>query len=257
MTVRELPPGAPTLARHLHTLTTIIDDLDLVLAGDDQAAVAAARAWLDALPDVRSTETVGDRTMWRDEDGRLTPASLVKPVKELEDLFARTVANAALSISSSLARFKAMSFSEAQALIDTLGREHGVEMGGKAGNVSFFTFDRAFKVQISAQEVITVGPAIEVAKTALSQWLDEAEASDEVKALINSAFGLDDQGRVRVAELVRLKRLPSRHPKWIAAMAAIDEAMDVAGKAIYLRVYRRGPDKRYQLIPLDLAGVGG
>lgn len=255
-TLADLPPGAPTLARHLHAMLGIIDGLDLILSPDDQVQTDAARSWLAALPNVAvPTETVGDRVMWREEDGRLTPEHLVKPAKMLEDLFVRTVANGALAISGSLTRFKALSFAEAQALIDTLGRDYGVEMGGKAGNVSFYSFDRAFKVQITAQEQVVVGPTIEIAKTALAQWLGEVEAADEVKALVNSAFGLDDQGRVRVAELVRLKRLPIAHPKWQAAMAAIDEAMEVAGKAVYLRVYRRRADGRYDLIPLDLASA--
>ena len=252
--IPKLPAGAPTLARHLHWALDYIAAGGLAPeAGNPFEDALDALAALPSVPDAR--EVHGDKVFWREEDGRLTPEHLVKPEKLLEDAFVRTVAGGALAISASLSRFKALSFSEAQAVIDTIASGYGVTMGGKAGNTGFFTHDRAFKVQIQVQERVTVGPTIEVAKAALNDYLAEAEASDEVKAIINSAFGLDDQGRVRVAELVRLKRLNIAHAKWRAAMAAIDDAMETAGKAIYLRVYRRNGQGKYDLIPLDLASA--
>lgn len=249
-----LPPGAPTLARHLHWALGYIMAFEL----DDAAGTPFSDAFaaLFSLPTVpAATETLGDKVLWRDEEGGYLPANLVKPHKMLEDEFVRTVAAGALAINASLSRFKAMSFSEAQALLDTVARDYDVQMGGRAGNVSFFTYDRAFQVQIQVQERITVGATIDIAKAALNDYLAEAEASDEVKAIITSAFGIDDQGRVRVAELVRLRRLHITHPKWLAAMKAIDDAMETAGKAIYLRVKRRGGDGRYTLVSLDLASA--
>ncbi|WP_051340939.1 DUF3164 family protein [Azospirillum halopraeferens] len=249
-----LPPGAPTLARHLRwALDTIARKVPGAVDSDD---FDAARQVLAGLPGVPSgTVAMEGRTFWREEDGRLTPENLVRAEKLLEDAFVRAVAGGALAISASLSRFKVLSFSEASALIDAIARDYGVQIGGKAGNTAFFTFDRAFKVQIQVQERVTVGPTIQIAKEALNEYLREADASDEVKAIINSAFGLDDQGRVRVAELVRLKRLNIQHSRWRAAMAAIDDAMETAGKAIYLRVYRRREDGRFDLIPLDLASA--
>lgn len=251
-----LPDGVPTAARHLHAVLASVADL---APGMDQDAVTAfveACGWLASLPSAGSaTVEVSGRVFWQDEDGSLIAASLVKPAKSLEDSFVRTVVTGALATTATLRKLKALTFSEAQSLIGILGVEHGVEMGGKAGNVTFHTFDRKFKVQITAQDRLAVGPAIDVAKKALQDWLAEAEAGEEVRALINTAFGLDDQGRVRATELVRLRRLHITHPKWRAAMDAIDDALEVAGKAIYLRVYQRREDGRYDLIPLDLANA--
>ncbi|QCN98890.1 DUF3164 family protein (plasmid) [Azospirillum argentinense] len=38
-------------------------------------------------------------------------------------------------------------------------------------------------------------------------------------------------------------------------MRAIDDAMDTSSKAIYLRVKRRTPDGKFELVPLDLANA--
>ncbi len=249
-----LQPGTPTLAKHLRWALDLIVAADLALeAGHPFWDALDALKALPTVPDAR--EIIGDKAFWREEDGRLTPEKLVKPHKLLEDAFVRTVAGGALSINATLSRFKAMSFAEAQALIDTVASDYGVQMGGKGGNVSFFTHDRSFKVEIQVQERITVGLTIEAAKAALNEYLAEAEASDEVKAIIASAFGIGDQAGVRVAELVRLRRLNITHPRWLAAMKAIDDAMETAGKAIYLRVKRRNAEGKYDLIPLHLANA--
>lgn len=254
-----LPSGAPTLAKHLHAMLAIIHRRSVRVAplNDLEAAdVAAAETALAVLPAAApATVALEGKTYWRDEDGALVPERMVKPFRFLEDDFVRTVATAALSTSSTLARLKALSFSEAQALIDTLASVHGVKVGGKAGNVSFFSYDREFRVQISVQERLAVNANIVTAKTALNEWLAVTDAGDEARALINAAFGLGDQDGIRVAELVRLKKLVIDHPMWRAAMAAIDDALETAGKAQYLRVYRRDPGGKYQQIPLDLASV--
>ncbi len=249
-----LPPGAPTLARHLHWALGYITALGLGPQGTQPftdaldalkaiPAVPLARLDIDGVP------------YWRDEEGAMLPERLIKPGKLVEDLFVRTVAAGALATHGTLGRLKAMSFSEAAALIDALASQYGVKVGGKVGNVSFFSYDRAWKVQISVQERLAVNANIEAAKAALNEWLAEAEASDEVRALVNAAFGLGDQDGVRVAELVRLKKLPIDHPKWKAAMAAIDDALEPACKAQYLRVYQRRPDGKYVQIALDLASA--
>ncbi|MGA1856949.1 DUF3164 family protein [Azospirillum sp. 11R-A] len=258
-TLPALPDGSPTLARHLHAVLSIVQrhaPLVAPLSTDELAAVEAARSVLSALPSaVPSCIFLEGKTYWRDEDGGLMPEGVIKPYRFLEDAYVRTVATAALATNGTLERLKALSFSEAQALIDTLAGVHGVKAGGKAGNVSFHSYDRAWKVQISVQERLAVNANIETAKSALNEWLKEADAGDEVRALVNAAFGLGDQDGVRVAELVRLKRLKIDHPMWKAAMAAIDDALDTAGKAQYLRVYRRDPAGKYVQIPLDLASV--
>ncbi len=261
-----LPEGAPTFARHLHMILSLIEDNALMRAlmvdGDcllteaGRVAVAEAKAAVAALPSAPPpTKEIDEEVCWRTEDGVWQPERLIKDAKLLEDAFVRTVVNGALATRKTLARLKAITLSESEALLALLAAQHGVELGGKGGNVSYYTFDRSHRVQVSRQERLTVNATIEVARQALSEWLHESEASAEVKALIEAAFGIGDQGTVRINELIRLRRLKITHPKWKAAMAAIDEAIETAGKAIYLRIYERQPDGRYALIPLDLASA--
>lgn len=248
-------PGWPSLATHLERVLKLIQDhADLSEHPEVNEALQALRA-LPTLPS--GQERVGEKVYWKQEDGSLIPEDLVKPARLLEDEFVRRVALGALSTNATLARYKRLSFSEGVSLLETLAQDYRVKLGGKKGNVSMRTMDGAYTVRIATQDRIIFGPGIAVARTLLQEWLDEEEGSDAIKAAICSAFGLDQENKVRVAEVLRLRRFAIASPKWQSAMAAIDKATDVIGSSEYLRVYRRGDDGKEAQIVLDLASVQG
>jgi hypothetical protein len=53
-----------------------------------------------------------------------------------------------------------------------------------------------------------------------------------------------------------LRRLDIKDARWLKAMAAISEAVQVVGSKSYIRVYERiGDTDQYRAIPLDIAAV--
>lgn len=252
-----LPPGAPTLARHLARWLEYARNTCQCPIGDaDEAAYAEAVAVLAALPIAeRQSADIGGAVHWRDEDGRWVPESLIHIAKQLEDDVVRTIATAALCLSESLSRFKSLSFAEAQALLGQLAADHGVILGGKRGDVYLYSFDRGLRVSVTSQDRVTFGPTIEIAKQLLNEWLQEEEASAELKAIVASAFALDEQKRLRVSEILRLRRYQVGHPKWVQAMAVIAQSMEPMGKREYLRCHIRDKSGVYTMVPLDLSAV--
>lgn len=260
-----LPPGAPSLARRLHAalcalcrtwnedvIETTTDTADLV-AGAYHGGLAA----LAALPTLKPpTVSIGDKTYYEEEDGSLTPEGVMKPQRVLEDDFVRTVALGALAVNGSLSRYKKMTLSEGYGLLGVLGQDYGDARVNAGTRVTFHTVRRDWRVEIASADRIAFGPTIVVAQSLLNEWVQAEEGSEVLKAAITSAFGLDDQGRLRVSEVLRLRRYKIDHPKWRAAMEAIADAMVVTGAREYVRIYQRQPDGSYRQIPLDLAGVG-
>ena len=240
-----LPPGAPTFARLLHD----------VLAGRPGAAATAVQA-LAALPrvDVVRLDIQG-REHWLHEKGSWVPVDAIHDKVKLEHELVAKVATAALQLSKSLARFKALTFAEGAALVELLGQQYGISLGGSKGNVSFHTYDRAYRIDIARTDRIAFGPEIHAARQLLELWVAEQQGAAELKALINSAFGLDRQNVVRASEILRLATLDMSGETWAQAVAAIKDSLRVAGRAEYMRVYRRAAGGRYELIPLDLASV--
>jgi hypothetical protein len=53
-----------------------------------------------------------------------------------------------------------------------------------------------------------------------------------------------------------LRRLDIKDERWLKAMTAIGEAVQVVGSKAYIRVYERiGDSEMYRSIPLDIAAV--
>ncbi|MDT4878980.1 hypothetical protein FQZ97_1146180 [compost metagenome] len=50
-------------------------------------------------------------------------------------------------------------------------------------------------------------------------------------------------------------RLEIDDPEWKRAMEALKDSIQVNGKAVYIRVYKRVGDDRYEPVNLGLAGV--
>lgn len=55
--------------------------------------------------------------------------------------------------------------------------------------------------------------------------------------------------------MLGLLRLEIDDPEWKTAMVALKDALQVNGKAVYIRVYKRTGEDRYEPVNLGLAGV--
>lgn len=251
---RELPPAAPTLARHLLQVLQILDGCHLDRS--DRAVCGAAAGALEDLPRVDGgTEVVGGAVYWRDDRGALIPEAVVKAQDKLRDEAVRKIVAGAIGVSDILRRFKTHSMGELYAFLALIAQEYGAESAATTGSVTLYTYDREFRVVLARADKVAFGPEIHAARTLLLEYLAAEPGPEPLKALVSRALGLDRQASVRPAEVLRLRVMEIGHPKWNSAMRAIDDAMRSAGTAEYLRVYRRDAEGRWVKIPLDLAGA--
>lgn len=248
-----IPATAPTFAKLLHRALESMFVIDGVATTDLWIECCNALA---SLPTTGSpTRHVGNDLYWLAEDGTLVPEAVVKTTDKLKDDFVRSVAVAALQLNGSLGRFKASSMAEGHALVELLASAHGIELGGTKGNVLFYSFDREWQVELAKADRVSFGAEIQAARTALEQWVRETEGAPELKVVINRAFGLDQAGALRPAELFRLMSYEMPGQTWAKAMDALRASIQVIGRSEYLRVRRRRADGKYELIALDLASV--
>lgn len=200
------------------------------------------------------------RLCLEDERGAFVPVTQVSEVDLLEDELVRKLHDFAVPLSAELARFKAKSFGDIEAFLDLLAQEHKVERRrGKKGNLTLFTFDRRCKVEIKSSERISFGPQLQMAKAKIDECLLKwgASADPRLQAVVNSAFEVDQEGRVSPARVMLLRRTHiTDDDAWDEAMAAIDAAIRVLGTKFYMRFHRRqGADDAWSGISLDFADV--
>tara|TARA_B100000700_G_scaffold42239_1_gene43239 strand:+ start:210 stop:836 length:627 start_codon:yes stop_codon:yes gene_type:complete len=194
----------------------------------------------------------------KDAKGRLIPEDSIKPIDKARDELVQELVGKALELNRDLSHFKAAAFGDIESFVQLSAEEYGVNVGGKKGNVSLLSFDGRYKIQRAIQDSITFDERLEAAKglidECLKDWTDGARS--EVKVIVQDAFRTDKQGNLRTGAVLALRRHDFDDPRWLKAMDAISDAVQVTGSKSYVRIYERvGDSDQYKPISLDIAGV--
>ena len=195
---------------------------------------------------------------WRDARGALVPVDLIKPIDKQRDQLVREIVTQAQQLNELMAQFKGRSFGDIEAFVDLSLQEYGTRLGGKKGNVSLTTFDGKYKILRANADNINFDERIQAAKELIDECVAEwvTGARPEIKAIIDNAFAVDKQGKISIGRVLNLRRLDIKDPRWIKAMDAIGDSLQVVGSTSYIRVYERvGESENYRQIPLDIAAV--
>ena len=203
-------------------------------------------------------------------DGRMRNGNddlvLVKNIHETDLLYHDLVLSVAViwkNLAGKIERFKGYNFRDVQAVLALLHEKYGVKRGGTDGNMQFFTIDRKFKLAIAIQKKIDFGPELQAAEGKLIEAMEELTASTgdentsnaaDLKTLVTAAFKLVD-GKLRVAEVLRLRSFKIENALWNEAMDIIDAAIIVTSKKKQIRLYERNEAGAYVAIPLDIAAL--
>jgi len=230
-------------------------------------AYAQAHAVLDAEPELpkahplfRAVDSgiiaLQGTDYMRASDGSLTPVANIKAADKLEDELVRKVLGFAIPLSEQIARFREHTFADADALVAMLDQEYGVKRGGKAGNLTFTSYDQLMKVEVSRAKIIDFGPSLSQAKELVDQcvadWSGGADAN--LKAIVTRAFNVENGGLANRNDLLSLLRLDIADDRWRRAMKAIQDAIEVKGTKRYVRIYQRASvDDAWSPVSLDTA----
>lgn len=193
-----------------------------------------------------------------DAKGCLIPESMIKPIDRARDELVAELVRQAKIVSSGLAEFKSHAFGEVDAFVELSAEQYGVQLGGKKGNLTLFSFDGAYKVQVAIAEHMVFDERLQAAKHLIDECIiDWSKGSrDEIKVLVQSAFQTDKEGKINTGRVLALRRLDIGDAKWQTAMKAIGESLQVVGSKEYIRFYERiGNTDLYQPISLDVAAV--
>jgi len=192
-----------------------------------------------------------------DNQGRQVPTKLIKEIDILRNQAVLNIANKALEMKSVLVDFKIKVRDEIYSFVDKSAAEYGVKWGGKKGNITLLSYDGRFKLIIAMNDNVTFDERLQVARELIGKCLDKWSkgSKPEIRLLVNDAFQVDKTGKISTARVLGLRRLDIQDPEWQKAMTAITESLQITGTKQYLRVYERGENGEYQMIPLDVAAL--
>ncbi|WP_447880399.1 DUF3164 family protein [Serratia fonticola] len=193
----------------------------------------------------------------KDRKGRLVPVDQVSAYDLEMDAFVRSQVACAKEHNQALKVFKSKSFDECYAWMDLVAEKYGRKPGGIKGNVTFSTFDGGEQITIKVQDTIEFGPELQVAKDIIDECVLEWSegANDNLRAIIFDAFEVDQAGKLNVSRILSLRRIKIDDARWLKAMEAISESLQVAVSKTYINFKEKDGNGKLIGIPLDIAGV--
>lgn len=194
----------------------------------------------------------------RNHAGHLVPENQIKPIDLARNDLVLEIVEKAKEQSQSLAQFKQTTFADIAAFVDLSAEKYGVRLGGTKGNVSLTSYDGRYKVVRAVAENMIFDERLKAAKALIDECIKEWSegAAAELQTIVQDAFRVDQEGNIRVQQVLGLRRLAIDDPRWVRAMEAISDAIQIVGSKSYVRVYERISDTAsYRQIPLDVSGV--
>lgn len=203
------------------------------------------------------TPTIPDGYL-QNAQGHLVPVDNVRPIDQLRDNVVMELYQEGEQLHEALKAYKAKCFETIEALIQTSAEQYQATLGGSKGNITLTSYDGRFRIMRSRSTQISFSEEIEAAKALIGNCIDRwsADASDNIKAIVNRAFKTNRDGQLKTDAVLDLLRLEIQDDEWERAMDALRDSMFANGTATYVRLYQRiDKTNRYQLVPLDLASV--
>jgi hypothetical protein len=190
-----------------------------------------------------------------DSKGRLVPVSSIKPIDLVRDEVVVRLCEGAKAEQQRLRDFKALSFADISAFVDLSFEKFDVQIGGNKGNITLFSFDGKYKIVRQIQDTIRFDERLQAAKVLIDECIQSwaADSNDHLKVLILDAFQVDKEGKISTGRVLGLRRHDINDPKWLEAMDAIAESINVVDSKRYIRFYERDDEGTYQAISLDFA----
>lgn len=194
----------------------------------------------------------------RDAMGRLVPIEMVREIDQMRDKVVQELVLQALDVSAALARFKRMAFSDIAAFAQLSAEQYGAKIGGDKGNITLHSFDGRYKIVRQVSETMRFDERLQAAKVLIDECLTDwgDKAPPELKVIVMDTFNVNKEGVVQTDRVLALRRHKIQHEKWLRAMDAISEGLQVIGSRSYVRFYERvGQTDTYKAISLDLASA--
>jgi hypothetical protein len=192
----------------------------------------------------------------RNAQGHLIPEAMIKPIDIARDQLVTELISAAKSLSTDIGIFKAQVFGDVAAFVQLSAEQYGTTLGGKKGNVSMFTFDGRYKVLVATADNISFDERLQAAKALIDECIADwsAGSSPEITVLVQEAFNTDKEGKLNTGRILGLRRLDIKDERWLRAMTAVGDSVQVVGSKQYIRFYERvGDTDQYVPISLDIA----
>lgn len=168
-------------------------------------------------------------------------------------------ANRALKLHNDLTTFKNDLKREVEELYEDFKKANGGVIGKGKGNATFYSFDRAIKVEVCINEVISFDENyINLAQEKLKEVITDglSGASDWIEGIVMEAF-TKSNGKLDTKKVLGLRKHESRvnKPQYSEAMRMIDKGIRRPSSKEYFRVWVKDDNNEYVDVQLNFSAI--
>lgn len=200
-----------------------------------------------------------EETVYRtDSYGRKVPEDRIEAIDLLRDDTVLNIIRNGAALQAQMKAWKYQVLADITAFCEVSAEQYGVKWGGKKGNISLVSYDGRYKVLLAVSDSQSFDERLQVAKSLVDECIHEwtQDSASEIKVLVEHAFQTDKLGKINTGRIFGLMRIKIDHPKWIQAMDALRDSIQVTSTSQYLRLYERvGQSDKYKQIAMDIAGL--
>lgn len=218
----------------------------------------AATLHSQGIPAMNASGLEVQATYWIDAKGRQVPEHLIKPIDRARNQLVEELTIDALRLNALIADFKRRVFNDIDAFVELSNEQYGVQLGGRKGNITLYTYDGQYKIQVAIADRLHFDERLQAAKQLIDECIIDwsKDSRDEIRVLVQSAFQTDKQGKINTGRVLGLRQLDIADARWQRAMQAISDSLQVVDSKTYVRFYQRIPGaEEYRPIPLDIAAL--
>lgn len=205
------------------------------------------------------TTQTSKNKFWKDEAGIEIPYARINPLERKTEKALGRAAVRALKINSDLTTFKNDLKQEVEELYEDFKKANGGKIGKGKGNVTFFSFDRAIKVEVCINELISfdenyINLAQEILKEVISEGL--SGASDWIETIVMDAF-TKSNGKLDTKKVLGLRKHEARvnKPRYSEAMRMIDKGIRRPSTKEYFMVWVKDGNGEYVNVQLNFSAI--
>jgi hypothetical protein len=191
----------------------------------------------------------------RNAIGQDVPLRLVKDIDKMRDALVKDVVDRYERTSRELKELKHLVTREVEAFLQISAERYRQDLGGKKGNVTLYSYDGKYKLVRSYADCMVFDEGLAAAKElidrCLTDWIRDSNAN--IRLLVEQAFRPNSAGKISTSAVLGLRRLGINDERWITAMHAISESLQVMSSKAYIRAYRKDDDGNWQPISVDFA----
>ena len=195
----------------------------------------------------------------RDHNGYDIPVNSIPKVELQKDKVAAKLVAEFKKMSLRLQHLKDEAFDEADKIYEQQLKAYSIEgpsVDKLKGNFTFYSYDKAYKVEVNVGQRLEFDDKINLAKAEIDAYLQEITEgqNSDIVIIVNNAF-TTVRGKLDHKRILQLFSYKIKNVHWEKAMELLKDSITTNHSKRYIKVSERDSNGEYQVINVQFSSL--